>query len=136
MPAWLFWNRTALLPSGLAVWNPHRPEVTYSHVGPGLTPPTSLFGCRSGVNPPFCVSNENGTLSPADGPAGLARIPLSRLPFGMMSSPGSRTPLLFRSSPSVFRTRPPSVTHIVENVTSSSGIWIPVNGSIRSTGST
>jgi hypothetical protein len=136
MPAPLFWKRGDASPSAIAVWKPHSPSPLYSQVTCAPPTPASLLGWRTGVKPPLFASKLNGTLSPADGPEALARIPLSSWLFGTMSaSPVSRTPLLLRSSPSVLRTSPPSVSHIVEKVMSSSGIWMPVNGSIWSAAS-
>ena len=56
------------------------------------------------------------------------------MPFGITSFSvlGSSMPLLFRSSPSVLRTTPPSLVNSEEKVMSSSGVWMPVNGLITS----
>src|SRR6185295_16551262 len=66
------------------VWKPQAPRVVYSHeelagvVGPGVLP-----GCRTLTQPPLLWSKFQGTLSPADGPVLLNRMPRSRTPFGM-----------------------------------------------------
>src|SRR6266704_1745728 len=78
------------------VWNPHNPDVLYSHIGLGLIPVAVLDGCRIGTHPPFVPSKFQGTLSPAPGPLAENRMPRSRTPSGTMSaSLGSRMPLLF-----------------------------------------
>src|SRR5437879_1811649 len=63
MPAPLFWNPPAGLPSGMADWKPQTPEVLYSHTtlvaDPGL-----LRVDRIGFHPPLLVSKFHGTRLP------------------------------------------------------------------------
>src|SRR3989454_9431452 len=145
MPAPLFWNRGFELPSGMAVWKPQVPLVTYSQVSGGA-PPDRLVGCRNPNQPPLLRSKLQGTLSPVAvgvGPVLENRIPLSRTPFGMRSSsPGSLVPLPFRSSPSVLLTSSFATVgvdglsaprmNMLEKVTSSSGLTMPRKGSVMS----
>ena len=114
------------------VWKPHSPKrVLYSQRGLLVMPVPRLAGWRKGIHPPLLLSKLQGTsiVFPA---AGIGfRIPKSRAPFGMMSSPGSRVPLLFTSSPRVLVTTVPPSTrvNIEAKVMSSSGTRKPRNGS-------
>ena len=145
MPAPLFWNRGFELPSGMAVWKPQVPVVTYSQVS-ARAPPARLVGCLNPNQPPLLRSKLQGTLSPAAvgvGPVVENRIPLSKMSFGIRSSsPVSRVPLPFRSSPSVLLTSSLATVgveglsaprmNMLEKVTSSSGLTMPRNGSVTS----
>ena len=170
MPAPPFWNQGLLFVSRRAVWKPqmpvwklqvppvpqsvvakhcfpgvgllllHTPPPLYSHSGFGLMLPRLLKLERNGNQPPSLLSKFQGTLSPALGPVADARMPRSSRPFGMVSSPGSRVLLSFRSSPSVLFTLPVppvvlSTKNRLEKVMSSSGKNSPLNGSILSAAS-
>src|SRR5437773_7926211 len=106
------------------LWKPHTPDVLYSHIGLGLMFVAVLAGWRIGTHPPLLRSKFHGTLSlPGVGPVAERRMPRSRRLFGTTSSPGSRMPLLFTSSPRVLLTTVlpvPIVVNRDEKVTSSS----------------